>query len=85
MGAKQKTSWGLLVFSPLWLIYTKLCQPHRWKKRPEDGKKVTSIAVLADEEIDELEEIITTTKKSDLSYYILVLLPANISLRWGGC
>jgi hypothetical protein len=46
------------------------------EERPEDGKKG-----VTDENVDELEAIITTTKKSDLSYYIFVLLPVNISLH----
>jgi hypothetical protein len=53
VGAKKQTSLGLLVFNPLWLIYTKLCLPQREKKDQRMGRKVVSIAVLADEEIDE--------------------------------
>jgi hypothetical protein len=62
VGAKKKTNVDLLVFRSLWLIYTMHYLPHREKKDQRMGRKVTSIAELADEEIDVLEAIITTTK-----------------------
>jgi hypothetical protein len=52
VGAKKKTNVCLLVFRSLWLIYTKLYLPHRKKKDQRMGRKVASIAVSADEEID---------------------------------
>ncbi len=42
-----------MVFHPLSLVYTKLYLHPREKKDQRIGRKVASIAVLAEEEIDE--------------------------------
>ncbi len=62
-GSKKEDELGpVSIQSSLANIYKALPAKQR-EERPEEGEKVTNIAVLADEEIDVLETIITTTKK----------------------